>query len=81
MFWPNNKKTLVKFSDIKISGKNTGIANAVNIDGYYERILFRFKPLEITPRIPKFIYTTKWLWNDEKTRKLNEIKYLKQYDN
>lgn len=36
MFWPNNKKTLVKFSDIKISGKNTGIANAVNIDGYYE---------------------------------------------
>ncbi len=44
-------------------------------------ILFRFKTLEITPRIPKFLYTTKWLWNDEKTRKLNEIKYLKQYDN
>lgn len=36
LLYPNNKKTLIKFSDIKISGKDTGIANVINIDGYYE---------------------------------------------
>ena len=40
-------------------------------------VLFKFKPLEITPRIPKFIYATKWLWNDENIRK----KYEKVYTN
>ena len=36
LLYPNNKKTMVKFSDIKISGKDTGIASIINIDGYYE---------------------------------------------
>ena len=36
IIWPNNKKTVVKFSDIKVNGKDTGLSDVLNIDGYYE---------------------------------------------
>lgn len=38
ILWPNNKKTMVKFSDIQITGKDTGLSHILNIDGYYEGI-------------------------------------------
>lgn len=44
---------------------------------YSDSVEFRFKSIDFTPRVPAFIYSQNWLWNDKKIRK----QYEKEYKN